>query len=37
MGVTGQHEVLMFGQYTHAPAQVVSMSISLYWLIVHQG
>ena len=21
MGVTGQHEVLMFGQYTHAPAQ----------------
>ena len=37
MGVTGQHEVLMFGQYTHAPAQVVSMSISPYWLSIHQG
>ena len=25
MGVTDQHEVLMFGQYTHAPAQVVCL------------
>ena len=37
IGVTGQHEVLMFGQCTQDPAQVVSMSISLYWLTIYQG
>ena len=37
IGVTGQHEVLMVGQYTRDPAKVVSIFKSLYWYTTHKG